>query len=241
MRYSVPCAAVIIAAIASPAVAHAVPSLIGMPERTQVTVRHASGWSIATPNANESRPALSLAKLYLGYWVLKHGAAADKAQVEEMIRVSHDGIATDLDARYPQAIDGVARQFRLHATHRNGYWGNSVTSTENMARFMDAIHGDPAAAPLFRGMNNAAPVAADGYRQDFGTATLPGMEGRKFGWSDSLHIHASVSHGNGFTVAAHTFGTAGEHTADVRRVEPAAQACGAVNRAVAQIGSSRVC
>lgn len=75
-----------------------------VPGRTQVAIQYTDGTRAGTANAHESRPALSLSKLYLGYWVLKYGAPEDKAQVFEMIRVSHDGIASNLDARYPQAI-----------------------------------------------------------------------------------------------------------------------------------------
>ena len=64
-------------------------------------------------------------------------------------------------------------------------------------------------------MATAAPVAADGYRQDFGTSHIPGVWGTKFGWSDDRTIHASVSTGHGFTVAANTYGDAQTHTADV--------------------------
>ena len=76
-----------------------------VPARTQITVRHDSGATVSTANAHESRPALSLSKLYLGYWVLKYGAPADKARVEHMIRVSDDNVATDgspLPAGHPQ-------------------------------------------------------------------------------------------------------------------------------------------
>ena len=66
-------------------------------------------------------------------------------------------------------------------------------------------------------MANAAPVAADGYRQDFGTSRIPGVIGTKFGWSDNRRIHASVSTAPGFTVAANTYGDATTHTADVTR------------------------
>jgi len=58
-------------------------------------------------------------------------------------------------------------------------------------------------------MTQAAPVAADGYPQDFGTATLPGVTGTKFGWSDDpTSIHASASIGPDLVVSAHTWGTA---------------------------------
>lgn len=186
-----------------------------VPSRTQITLRTSGGGVVSTPNANESRPALSLSKLYLGYWVLKYGAPQDKARVEEMIRVSHDGIANDLDRKYPQAIPGVIREFGLRNTHYNGYWGATTTSTNDVSRFTQRIYGDPVAAPIFRGMNNAAPVAADGYRQDFGTARIPGVVGTKFGWSNNRQINASVSTGRGFVIAANTYGPASTHTRDV--------------------------
>ena len=81
-----------------------------VPERTQITVRHDSGATVSTANSHESRPALSLSKLYLGYWVLKYGSAADKAQVENMIRYSDDNVASDLDRRYPQAIPSIIQE-----------------------------------------------------------------------------------------------------------------------------------
>ncbi|WP_234947950.1 hypothetical protein [Corynebacterium sp. CNCTC7651] len=160
-----------------------------------------------SPDANAPRPSLSLSKLYLGYWVLRHGAPADKARVEHMIRVSDDGIATQLDARYPNAIDDVARQFGLTATARNGYWGNSVTSAYDVARFIQAVRWDPVAAPIILGMRTAAPVAADGSPQNFGTSRLPGAQGTKFGWADDPNsATGSVSFGPGWTAAALTLG-----------------------------------
>ena len=68
-----------------------------VPPRTQMTVRYADGNSVSTGNGHESRPALSLAKLYLGMWVLKYGAPQDKARVENMVRFSEDGTASDLE------------------------------------------------------------------------------------------------------------------------------------------------
>jgi len=62
--------------------------------------------------------------------------------------------------------------------------------------------------PVLVAMNTASPVAADGYRQDYGTATLPGVIGTKWGWSDDRQsIHASASIGPDFSVAANTYGT----------------------------------
>ena len=117
-----------------------------VPPRTQMTVRYADGNSVSTGNSHESRPALSLAKLYLGMWVLKYGASEDKARVENMIRFSEDGTASDLERKYPQAIPSIIGEYRLGETHHNGYWGNTTTSTEDLTRFIGAISGDPAAA-----------------------------------------------------------------------------------------------
>lgn len=129
-----------------------------VPGRTQVTLRYSNGAVVSTANSHESRPALSLVKLYLGYWVLQHGAPADKARVENMIRFSEDGTATDLDRRYPQAIPEIIGQFGLHETHYPGFWGNTTTSTEDLARFTSAIVGDPLATPIINGMRTASPL-----------------------------------------------------------------------------------
>lgn len=186
-----------------------------VPPRTQMTVRYADGNVVSTPNSHESRPALSLVKLYLGTWVLKYGAPEDKARVENMIRFSEDATAGDLERKYPQAIPSIIAEYHLGETHHNGYWGLTTTSTEDLARFVGVISTDPAAAPLMKGMATAAPAAADGYRQDFGTAQIPGILGTKFGWSDDRQVHATASFGPGYTVAATTYGSPGDLTADV--------------------------
>ena len=186
------------------------------PARTQIIMMKDNGEVIETPGAHESRASLSIVKLYLGHWVLQHGAPEDKALVYEMIRSSHDGIASNLDRKYRQAIPDTIGRFRLAETNYRGRWGDT-TSVHDMAAFVRAVRTDPAARPLIDGMRNPAAVAADGYPQNFGTATLPGIEGTKFGWSDKRDVHATVSFGPGFVVAAHTFGSAQVHTNDVRR------------------------
>ena len=187
------------------------------PARTQIIMMKDNGEVIETPGAHESRASLSIVKLYLGHWVLQHGASEDKALVYEMIRSSHDGIASNLDRKYRQAIPDTIGRFRLAETNYRGRWGDTTTSVHDMAAFVRAVRTDPAARPLIDGMRNPAAVAADGYPQNFGTATLPGIEGTKFGWSDKRDVHATVSFGPGFVVAAHTFGSAQVHTDDVRR------------------------
>lgn len=215
---------VVLAALTSLPVAQAATVPIqSVPDRTQISVQTPIGLNAATPNADESRPALSLAKLYLGYWVLHHGAPEDQARVEQMIRFSDDAIATELDRKYPQAIPEVIAQFGLRNTHYNGFWGNTTTSTNDLTTFLQAIAVDPVAWPLINGMRTASPVAADGYHQDFGTATLPGVWATKFGWSDDRQsVHASASFGPGFVVAANTNGPSQQLTNDVQsaRVVP---------------------
>ena len=66
-----------------------------------------------------------------------------------------------------------------------------------------------------KGIATAAPVASDGYRQDFGTARIPGIIGTKFGWSDNRQVHASASFGPGYSVAANTYGSPADLTGDV--------------------------
>ncbi|MEK0371699.1 hypothetical protein [Corynebacterium mastitidis] len=190
------------------------PALV--PERTQVTLNVTGGPTIATANASESRPALSLSKLYLGYWVLAHGSPEDAARVENMIRYSEDHTASALDARYRQAIPEVIAQFGLGDTHYNGFWGNTTTSTNDVAAFLEATRNDPVAQSLFEGMRTAAPFAADGYAQDYGTARLPGVLGTKFGWADDRSAHATASFGPGFSIAANTYGPPEQLTRDVQ-------------------------
>ncbi|MBG6122605.1 hypothetical protein [Corynebacterium aquatimens] len=183
--------------------------------RTAVAVYHPNGSWTGSPDATQPRRALSLSKLYLGYWILQHGSPGEKAQVEHMIRVSSDSIAARLDSAHPQAIDVVARNFGLHATHRNGRWGNTSTSAYDVAKFVNDIRFDPVAQPIINGMRTAAPIAQDGFAQNYGTSRLPGAEGTKFGWSDNRWSNmASVSFGPGWTAAAMTNGNAAANTND---------------------------
>lgn len=183
--------------------------------RTAVAVYHPDGSWTGSRDAHQPRPALSLSKLYLGYWVLRYGHPGDKGQVEQMIRVSSDSIAAHLDRKYPQAIDAVARDFGLRNTARRGRWGNTATSAYDVAKFVSVIRNDPVAVPIIHGMRTAAPVAQDGYRQDYGTSRLPGAEGTKFGWSDNRWSYtASVSFGPGWTAAAMTVGDKHANTND---------------------------
>lgn len=180
------------------------------------------GTTTGSPDLDAPRPSLSLAKLYLGYWVAYHGAPGDQAKVEQMIRFSDDAVASALDVRYPQAIDEIARDFGLTATVRHGRWGATTTSAHDVARFIHEIQPDPVAFPILDGMRTASPVAADGFHQDYGTSRLPGAEGTKFGWSDDRRsatgtVSFGEGYGHGWTAAALTYGDAGANTAEALR------------------------
>lgn len=185
-------------------------------DRTTLAVLHTPEDWRGLPNAHEPRPALSLAKLHLGYWVLLHGTAEEKGKVVRMTQTSSDALAVELDENHPHAVDKVAELFGLEDTSSDGYWGRAETSAYDMARFVYELLDDPVAEPLLRGMAEHAPYAEDGFKQDFGTDQMPGVIGSKFGWTDDLTTaFASVSFGPDFVVAAFTFGDVDEHTDDI--------------------------
>nr|VDG62065.1 Uncharacterised protein [Streptococcus thermophilus] len=197
--------------------AAAVDVLPGDPgERTDLVVMHDDGRWTGSPGAQDPRPALSLAKLYLGYWVLLEGTTEEQGKVLRMMRTSSDAVAGELDAAYPDAINEVAEMFELTSTRSDGYWGRSLTSPYDLARFISAIIDDPAAEPIIRGMANHAPYAEDGFKQDFGTDQMAGVIGSKFGWSDDrAGAFGSVSFGPDWVIAAMSYGDVDEHTDDV--------------------------
>ncbi|BAU94517.1 hypothetical protein N24_0255 [Corynebacterium suranareeae] len=187
-----------------------------VPDRTQIAIINPDGSVQESDNAEETRPALSLAKLYLGYYVLGNGTEEDAELVPDMIRYSDDYTADYLESQYPEAIPEVIDAFDLEDTEWAGYWGNATTSVVDIATFVDTLIDDPIAQPLLDAMADTAEFAADGYAQNFGTYTLSDVTGTKFGWSDDLDVHASVSFGPGFVIAANTYGDAETLTEDVQ-------------------------
>lgn len=190
-------------------------------DRTALAVVHPDGRVSISPAAEEQRPALSLAKLYLGYYVLYNGTGKEKSEVKQMIINSDDVIASQLDRKYPEAIDTIAKDFDLEQTTRSGYWGKSLTSARDVATFVAAIVWDPVAKPLFDGMAQQEEVAADGFIQGYGTARLGKVKGSKMGWADDRKTAtASVSWGEigseTWAVAALTTGSAYHNTVDTR-------------------------
>ncbi|MBV7301935.1 hypothetical protein [Corynebacterium sp. TAE3-ERU2] len=175
-------------------------------------VRLSDGEHHGTANERFARPALSLIKLYIADYVLDHGSATERKQALTMVRDSSDSIAAALYESYPEAIDTTATRYDLQSTRANSKWGYSVTSTYDVCFFLaQKLEEDPN-SPLLRAMRTAKPVAADGYKQNFGTSTLPGAEGSKWGWSNSRTLHSSVSFGEDYVAAAAIAGSAEDLT-----------------------------
>ncbi|MFD0362705.1 hypothetical protein ACFQZZ_14775 [Nocardia sp. GCM10030253] len=190
-----------------------------VPPRTAISFRSAiPGIQWGTANEHETRTGLSMVKLYMVDYALRHGdgSPSDRTLAERMIRDSDDGAAELMGAKYPQAIDAIAAEYRLTATTAGASWGMSYTSTADVATFLETKQRSDPESPIFDWMAAADAMASDGTLQDWGTARLPGVLGTKWGWSDfGQQEVASASFGHGFAVAAHTRGTPDEQTADV--------------------------
>ncbi|MEV6430065.1 hypothetical protein [Nocardia sp. NPDC051463] len=190
-----------------------------VPSRTAISFRSiVPGIEWGTANEHEMRTGLSMVKLYIVDYVLRHGdgSTSDRSLAERMIRDSDDGAAELIAAKYPQAIDAVAAEYGLTGTKAGANWGMSYTSTADVATFLHIKQRTDPESPIFGWMAAADDTAADGTAQDWGTSRLPGVIGTKWGWSDSGPKEvASASFGPGFAVAAHTRGTPDEQTSDV--------------------------
>ncbi|MGW4739818.1 hypothetical protein [Nocardia xishanensis] len=199
--------------------ANAEPSAEETPSRTSIAMRSSVGASWGTENQYESRGALSLSKLFLVDYALRHGdgSATDRDLGERMIRFSDDGAASAMEGKYPQAIDAIAAEYGLGATRSGtGDWSTAITSSADVADFLHAKQLRDPSSLIFQWMATAGETAADGTVQNWGTARLPGVLGTKWGWSDlGAPEVGSASYGTGFTVAAFTWGTADDQTGDV--------------------------
>lgn len=170
------------------------------------------GYRTGTATERFARPALSLSKLYIADYVLEHGSVGEQYLAVDMISTSSDLSAEQLFEKYPEAIDATADKYGLLSTRGAERWGYSVTSTYDVVRFVSTLLEDDPTSPILVAMATSDSVAADGYPQDFGTAVLPGVIGSKWGWSDDRLLHASVSFGENFVVAAAVTGTAEDLT-----------------------------
>ncbi|WP_241032528.1 hypothetical protein [Rhodococcus pseudokoreensis] len=189
------------------------------PPRTALSFAHTpSGTRVGTANQGEARPGLSIVKLYVADYMIRHGDGSpeDLELGQRMIRDSDDAAASQAYAKYPQSIDAVAAEYRLTGTRGAAFWGNSVTSTADTVTFLEAKKTTDPNSPVLGWMATAAPVAVDGTHQNWGTGALPSVTGTKWGWSDDgSSVVASASFGPDFSVAANTYGTAEQHTDDV--------------------------
>ncbi|MFE7421775.1 hypothetical protein [Rhodococcus sp. NPDC057529] len=190
-----------------------------VPPRTALSFAHTpSGTRVGTANQTDARPGLSIVKLFVADYMLRHGdgSAEDRDLAQRMIRDSDDNAAERGYAKYPQSIDAIAAEYRLTSTHGGRQWGGSVTSTADTVTFLEAKKTTDVDSPILGWMATAAPVAADGTHQNWGTGQLPSVTGTKWGWSDfGPSVVASASFGSDFSVAASTFGTTDQHTGDV--------------------------
>ncbi|MDY3126837.1 MAG: hypothetical protein SOW59_01715 [Corynebacterium sp.] len=184
---------------------------------TQLTyIRLNDGMHMGTSNERMSRAALSLSKLFIAYYVLEYGSTEEAFAALEMLTDSNDATAERLFAKYPESIDAVAKEFDLISTSSNGYWGQSVTSSYDVATFIAQLIEKSPEHPILVSMSFATEKAQDGYNQNFGTARLSNVLGTKWGWSNDRDVHSSVSFGANFVVAASVNGTAEELTKFVR-------------------------
>lgn len=165
------------------------------------------GFHTGTSTERFARPALSLSKLYIAEYVLENGTANEKKLALEMIRDSSDVSAEILYETYPDSIEEIADEFGLLSTKGDAHWGYSVTSTYDLVKFIATLLTEEPESPILEAMRDANPIAADGYPQDWGTAVLAGAEGTKWGWSDDLLLHSSVTFGEDYVVAAATTGS----------------------------------
>ena len=191
--------------------------VVRAPSRTQVTYLDTkTGKTTGTANQWQPRPGLSLVKLYIADYVLAHGDADDFSTAMRMIRTSDDVLANELYRKYPKSIQTTADYYHLGSTRGARRWGYSMTSTADAVKYLRALRSEDPDSPILEAMAQTTPIAADGYHQDYGTALLPGVTGTKFGWSnDRESVHATISYGEGFIVAAITLGDADELSDDV--------------------------
>ena len=198
-------------------VAHQQDGIVIDQSKSQLTyIRLSDGMHLGSANERFARPALSLSKLYIADYVIDEGTGSEKYDALQMISNSDDGIAEELFAIYPESIDEVAKKYGLYSTDAGEYWGRSVTSTYDVVKFIQALKDADPLHPILVAMSQPDEIAADGYEQDFGTAVLKNVIGTKWGWSNDRDIHASVSFGDNFIVAASVTGSARDLTKLVR-------------------------
>ncbi|MGV0325697.1 hypothetical protein ACUY2E_01840 [Corynebacterium confusum] len=170
------------------------------------------GMHMATANERESRPALSLIKLYIAEYVVENGKPEEQFEALDMVANSSDESAEELYEKYPDSIEDVAERYSLKSTQPDKRWGYSTTSTFDVASFIAQLMDKDPLHPVLVAMSHSDRFAEDGYAQDYGTSQLDDVVGTKFGWSNEHDMHSTVSFGHDFVVAANYYGDADDLT-----------------------------
>ncbi|OFS20029.1 DNA-directed RNA polymerase I subunit RPA34 [Corynebacterium sp. HMSC04H06] len=170
------------------------------------------GMHMATANERESRPALSLIKLYIAEYVVENGKPEEQFEALDMVANSSDKSAEELYEKYPDSIEDVAERYSLKSTQPDKRWGYSTTSTFDVTSFIAQLIAKDPLHPVLVAMSHSDRFAEDGYAQDYGTSQLDDVVGTKFGWSNEHDIHSTVSFGHDFVVAANYYGDADDLT-----------------------------
>ena len=183
--------------------------------RTAISFTYSpTGWHTGTANEHDPMAAVSLVKLYIADYVFAHGTELEKTLATEMLQTSNDFYADYFSTKYPQAIRTTLRLYDLDDSIDTGYWGTMMTSAYDVASYLEQAKRKD--SPVIEAMRGVKPVAADGYKQDYGTSVLPQVVGSKFGWANVRNSYnASASFGADFSVVALTIGSAADNTADV--------------------------
>ncbi|MBP1158547.1 hypothetical protein [Rhodococcus sp. PvR099] len=166
-------------------------------------------------------PAASLTKLFIADDYL-HRIAATPAAIDgemlagvvSMLATSDDGAAELLWTLGggPAVVERVAERYALSATSADGAWWDTSVTAADIARYYDGLLSgrggltEPARQIMIVGLQAAAPVAADGFDQDFGVrATLErwGGPGIKQGWMTTGD--RTIRHSTGFGGRDHRY------------------------------------
>lgn len=190
-----------------------------VPPRTAIAYHNSlSDTHVGTANEHESRPGLSMVKLYITDFALRQGDGSEEDIIlgERMIRLSDNAAADRAFSKYPNAIDDVAREYGLPDTRGAAHWGQAFTSAADLVRFLAAKRSNDPESRILAWMGHPGSEMADGTPQNYGTSHLPGCVGSKWGMSSfGQRIVASASFGTDFTVATITYGGPTEQTDDV--------------------------
>ncbi|WP_145982277.1 hypothetical protein [Rhodococcus sp. MTM3W5.2] len=166
-------------------------------------------------------PAASLAKLFIADDYLHRRAATWAASdgemlagVVSMLATSDDGAAELLWTLGggPAVVERVAERYSLSATSADGAWWDTTVTAADIARYYDGLLSGrggltaPARQIMIAGLQATAPVAADGFDQDFGVwATVErwGGPGLKQGWMTTGD--RTIRHSTGFGGLDHRY------------------------------------